>query len=66
MDPDAALDRIRELCSVVLDDGVPLLRRKSAAEDLAELVRELDQWLSRGGFLPRPWRMLLRPADGEC
>ena len=26
------------------------------AEKLAELVQALDQWISRGGFLPRGWK----------
>ena len=25
---------------------------------LAELVQALDQWISRGGFLPQPWQNL--------
>lgn len=50
MDPDVALERIRELAVEVAawsgDDDVL---------ELIEAVQGLDGWLSRGGFLPAAW-----------
>lgn len=48
MDPDTCLAEIRELVaqSLTEDDDTRL----------AEHVQALDEWLSRGGFLPAPWR----------
>lgn len=38
------------------DDTVTQLQGMlSAADDLAEAVTALDEWLSHGGFLPREW-----------
>jgi hypothetical protein len=48
MDPDAALARIRELSQD--------LSNNEDALELANLIRELDAWLSNGGFFPREWR----------
>lgn len=33
------------------------------AEQLAERVIALDEWLRRGGFLPRPWEEAQRAAQ---
>jgi hypothetical protein len=47
MDPNATLERIRAITA----------RRTnwSEADELLDLVRELDEWLSKGGFLPDAW-----------
>lgn len=45
MDPNEALKRIREL----INDG------DSADVLLVEAFEALDNWLSRGGFLPSAW-----------
>ena len=45
MDPDEALRKIREL----INDG------DSADIELVHLFDGLDQWLSKGGFLPKDW-----------
>ncbi len=42
MDPDEALRRFRELV-----DG--------EAVDAAQVMLDLDEWLSKGGFLPAAW-----------
>ena len=49
MDPDVCLAEIRELTkkSDLSDDQI---------EDLVTRVRALDEWISRGGFLPKAWR----------
>lgn len=45
MDPNATLVRIREL----INDG------DSADVLLIEAFNNLDEWLSKGGFLPNDW-----------
>lgn len=64
MDPEEALRQIRALASRIMDADPD----KPYADDidpydafrLAETVAELDIWLSRGGFLPEPWRWQYR------
>lgn len=57
MDPTETLKRIRGLVSMLTE-----LRMDASCDDVAEdgeelasAVNELDEWLSRGGFLPRQW-----------
>jgi hypothetical protein len=47
MDPNATLEQIRVL--LVFGDN------EAVADELAELVSSLDEWLSKGGFLPQEW-----------
>jgi hypothetical protein len=55
MDPNQALQEIREVVDAILgDDSASDLPEKAAS--LAERVTALDVWISRGGFLPGPWR----------
>jgi hypothetical protein len=55
MDPNQALQEIREVVDSILgDDSASDLPEK--ASTLAERVTALDVWISRGGFLPEPWR----------
>jgi hypothetical protein len=51
MDPNAALVSIRELVSLLVDS--PFATPQET--ELAELVQGLDEWLTRGGFLPTAW-----------
>ncbi len=59
MDPNANLKRQRELAKLLLSDRE--FTKNSAEEDdnaareLAEHVQALDEWLAKGGFLPRAW-----------
>lgn len=56
MDPNAALEAIRReirLLDAVAPPG-------SAPERLVEAFDALDEWLSRGGFLPSDWSALQR------
>ena len=62
MDPDVVLERLRALLSRTLDDisfadPVAVL---TGVEDLVEEVQtiflDLDDWLSKGGFLPKDWQ----------
>jgi hypothetical protein len=48
MDPNAALSEIRRIIANPEGPDVDLFR-------LVELVEGLDQWVSRGGFLPEGW-----------
>lgn len=45
MDPDQLLETLRELSSTEDEDNLG-----------AELFRSLDNWLSKGGSLPKDWR----------
>ncbi len=60
MDPNATLAEIRRLIDD-LDNGrcSPSQARRARA-DVADLFRALDEWITRGGFLPTAWQ---RPAD---
>lgn len=60
MDPNATLKRIRELVEAVLDHDLDDRDALDAAGYLADAVQALDQWLSKGGFLPEAWRV---PTD---
>jgi hypothetical protein len=55
MDPDECLKQIRDLIMRVnaADDRGDF---EGFAADLAEHVEALDEWLSKGGFLPDAWR----------
>lgn len=49
MDPNATLENIRSLIEEY-DQDAPV-----DVSELIEYVRALDEWLSKGGFLPAPW-----------
>lgn len=55
MNPDENLKRQLLLAQTIQDapgeDGAP-----DAANELAELVIALDEWIKNGGFLPRRWQ----------
>jgi hypothetical protein len=55
MDPDAALAQIRELVAKQQTDNE--LSDGDTAE-LVELVDSLDEWLTKGSFLPTEWNAL--------
>jgi len=56
MDPDVALAEIREQVEefegLSDDNFVDALR---AADQIVERIKALDEWLSKGGFLPKEW-----------
>ena len=67
MDPNATLQRLRELCSEAIDltDVDPDELEHSPDRDealeclageIAELFQALDGWLSNGGFKPSAWQ----------
>lgn len=66
MDPNANLREQREIVARVLartlPDGADYIQRarhnRQQADDterLAQLVEALDEWLTKGGFLPADW-----------
>lgn len=61
MDPNVTLKEIRDLVRDV-DNAVDGKVRMStqgladAAEEIADKFRELDEWVSKGGFLPKAWQ----------
>ena len=60
MDPNAALAKIRTILIEGRSDesGDPASSPLSPArtEELLEAVADLDEWLSKGGFLPDAWQ----------
>jgi hypothetical protein len=56
MDPDANLKRQREVAAEIEACSTSDTRTlASLADELAELVVSLDEWLLKGGFLPADW-----------
>ncbi len=51
MDPDKCLEELRELVITAAEAG-----DGSFNEKLLEKFEALDQWLCRGGFLPKAWK----------
>lgn len=55
MDPDANLVEQRELAAKLVEADETSPGFAEDARRLAELVEALDEWISRGGFLPARW-----------
>lgn len=54
MDPNEALRQIRLLAKQLrVDENVYTIRQH--ANDLAEAIEGLDEWIAKGGFLPTDW-----------
>jgi len=57
MDPDATLTYVRRICEVVLDEDYEFTADSwDDLRELAEACQSLDEWILRGGYLPKPWR----------
>lgn len=54
MDPDKTLESMRENIRIWLGDPDSDAGRQAAAW-ASEAADSLDQWLSKGGFLPKDW-----------
>jgi hypothetical protein len=54
MDPNTALRNIRALCRDI-DRASINAEVLDLAEELAQHIEGLDQWLSAGGFPPADW-----------
>lgn len=55
MDPDEAL-RLARRAAEQLHAADTVERQAEAGTVLAEAFDGLDEWITRGGFLPEPWR----------
>lgn len=68
MDPDANLEYLRTNARVVVaSDGSTFSSQdgetwEGFAKDLAEYVLALDEWITKGGFLPQAWNEYRLPA----
>lgn len=66
MDPDANLNEQRRLASRIVErlENDRLVNENDYAR-LADLVLALDEWICRGGFLPKDWKrnQLSRKVD---
>lgn len=57
MDPDVTLADIRALCADMPDSETTSAADMGAhLAALIDSVEALDEWLSRGGFLPAAWQ----------
>lgn len=52
MDPNANLTRQREIVARIVEGE----SQDGDLEELADLAEALDEWLSKGGFLPARWQ----------
>ena len=59
MDPNTALANARE-ASARLDASTGQADMIEAALDIAAAYRALDEWITRGGFLPADWTAGIR------
>lgn len=55
MDPDQALENIRELAHTVQGPSLSHETVSSLAFELGLAIEVLDAWLTQGGYLPQPW-----------
>lgn len=56
MDPDETLRMIRHYVALLNNAaGMRTAIMAECGENLAEYVEAMDEWLSKGGFLPKEW-----------
>lgn len=56
MDPTANLEEQRQIVARLLgDDTISPADTVALTQRLCDLVEALDQWISKGGFLPTQW-----------
>lgn len=65
MDPNEALRLLRLTIKQMRVDEDPGVRAAHAAE-IAEYAEALDEWLSKGGFMPADWRGESDYSCAEC
>jgi len=56
MDPDTNLTEQRQLAKDILIDDDNLLSTVDLGQRLADLVQALDEWICKGGALPKAWQ----------
>jgi hypothetical protein len=52
MDPNATLEKIRQLTQELYTDDCDAM---FVGQQIADAFQDLDAWLSKGGFLPTAW-----------
>lgn len=62
MDPNATLETLRQLCAD-WENGITRDSEQLAGE-FFDAVTALDEWLTRGGFLPRAWEHATQERAG--
>lgn len=68
MDPDRTLEALRAAAARYQageDAGASAHDLEDCAHDMAELATALDEWLAKGGFLPKAWARHSGMADFE-
>ena len=57
MDPNATLNNLRQALASYWDlpSGFTPAEEEAIVLDLTEAAQALDEWISRGGFLPTEW-----------
>lgn len=60
MDPNAALERLRELAKRIHSTDKDLF---DLADEMATTFEGLDDWLSRGGVFPKAWFVASTAVD---
>ena len=61
MDPNATLAELRELIATWQAAGSRGPWTEAQADRTIELAADLDEWITRGGFLPSAWVTRTRP-----
>jgi hypothetical protein len=60
MDPDICLENCKEIVAEIIKCiGVPYIEGATLerlATELAENFHNLDEWITKGGFLPAAWK----------
>ena len=64
MDPDANLNEQRRIVARMLAHDSEAIDTNDAIR-LAELAQALDEWITKGGFLPAEWGSMRRSAKGS-
>lgn len=65
MDPNETLKRGRTAAQAV-NDAPNLVEMEHEAETLAEAFVSLDEWITKGGFLPKPWEPPMTTMDVDA
>lgn len=55
MDPNTLLHRVRTLVEKVKDPYFNAAKDPQTPLDLANAVDDLDEWITKGGFVPAAW-----------
>jgi len=58
MDPNKALKNLREAEKQYRAAPAGSMAERVAASNMADAFEALDEWLSRGGFMPVDWRVV--------